>query len=107
MGKSNGSVKIKTKISNAKEAPITSDDMKSLRNFMRKLEVEFKNQTSKIILPKIHNIIRKNKRKIYFDCRKIKEKLRICKKCDKWNNIKDIIQCSICEDNYHKTCLNQ
>jgi hypothetical protein len=51
-------------------------------------------------------MIEKNKPKISFDYRKLKEKLRICKKCDKWNQINLIIQCAICEDNYHNSCLD-
>lgn len=81
--------------------------MRSLANFMRKLREDFKDKTSKTILPKIHTIIKQNKRKIYFDFNKIKEKLRICKNCDKWNNIRLMIQCSKCEDNYHKNCLDE
>ncbi len=63
------------------------------------------NESSSVILPKLHHIIKHNKRKIRFDYRKLKEKLRICKVCDKWNSITTIIQCAICEDNYHKECL--
>jgi hypothetical protein len=43
MGKFNDSVKIKTKTNNAKKTPITSHDMKSLKSFMRRLAIDFKN----------------------------------------------------------------
>lgn len=56
-------------------------------------------------MPKLHKIIKQNRRRIRFDYRQLKEKLRICKICDKWNNLSTIIQCDICEDNYHIACL--
>lgn len=105
MGKIHHEDRTEEKDAHSSKVHVSSEDMKSLANFMRKLREDYKDKTSKTILPKIHTILKQNKRKIYFDFNKIKEKLRICKKCDKWNNINRMIQCSKCEDNYHQDCL--
>ena len=73
---------------------------------MKLLQEGGSQQPSKVILPRVHRLIKQSKAKIRFDYRKLKEKLQICKKCDQWNKIKSIIQCNICEDNYHDQCID-
>lgn len=104
MGKNVATERAKPKRKNAKRLNISSGYTKSIAVFVKKLESESVERLASAILPKVHSIIKQNKRKICFDYRKLKEKLRICKKCDKWNEINSIIQCAVCEDNYHKLC---
>ena len=61
--------------------------------------------TSSIAIHKLHKFIKKNKI-IDFSIiqKKTTQKLRFCKKCDKFNKLKDIKTCYICEDNYHLSC---
>lgn len=91
---------------NAKEQGGGPKDTKSLAKAIDSLQRNASDQTASAILPKIHKIIQRSNKKRLIDYQKIKEKLRICKVCDKWNHISSILQCSICEDNYHKSCLN-
>lgn len=95
-----------TRGNGAKKEKMSSEDLRSLANFMKRLREDHQKATSKVILPKIHKVIKQNKSKIFFNYQELKEKLKICKACDHWDKIKTFVQCSRCEDNYHRDCLN-
>lgn len=67
--------------------------------------------TSKEFIKNVHRFIDKIKRKLKFtDQNKLveaRQKIKICKKCDNWSGSKSIIQCNLCEDYYHETCLKK
>lgn len=56
-----------TRGNGAKKEKMSSEDLRSLANFMKRLREDHQKATSKVILPKIHKVIKQNKSKIFFN----------------------------------------
>lgn len=48
-----------------------SNYTKNLSSFLNKIEEDYQHITSDTLIPQIHNLITKNRKKLYFDYRKI------------------------------------
>ena len=75
--------------------------------FPQELESADPDMTSSMALHSLHSFIKKNK---ILDLstiqKKTTQKLRFCRICDKFNRLKSIKTCFVCEDNYHRSCHN-
>ncbi len=83
----------------------------NLNAYIRMLKNNFKDMSSKQYIKNVHRFIDKIKRKLkYTDQQKLVEarhKIKICKKCEGWNTNRSIIQCNLCEDYYHDSCIKK
>lgn len=62
--------------------------------------------SSEKALHSVHKFVHSNRIKNWARFQsKVDQLLRVCKKCDKWNQLKGMLTCSRCEDHYHRTCL--
>lgn len=83
----------------------------NLNSYIRMLKNNFPDMSSKQFIKNVHRFIDKIKRKLkYTDQQKFveaRQKIKICKKCEGWSSNKSIIQCNLCEDYYHDSCVKK
>ena len=74
-------------------------------DFPQELESADPEMTSSMALHSVHSFVKRNK---IVDLstfqKKTTQKLRFCRVCDKFNRLKSIKTCYICEDHYHRSC---
>lgn len=83
----------------------------NLNSYIRMLKSNFPDMSSKQYIKNVHRFIDKIKRKLkYTDQQKLveaRQKIKICKKCECWSSNRSIIQCNLCEDYYHDSCVKK
>lgn len=81
----------------------------NLNAYIRMLKKNFPKMTSKLYIKNVHRFIDKIKRRLkYTDPKALieaRQKIKICKKCEGWSSNNSMIQCIICDDFYHNSCL--
>ena len=82
----------------------------NLNSYIRMLNNNFPEMTSKQYIKNVHRFIEKINRKIKYTANQQKlvearQQIKICSVCDCWSGNKPMIQCNKCEDNYHISCL--
>lgn len=81
----------------------------NLNAYIRMLKKNFPDMSSKLYLKNVHRFIDKIKRRLkYTDPKTLveaRQKIKICKKCEGWSSNNSMIQCIICEDFYHDSCI--
>ena len=87
--------------------PREEQELTKEMSFLQGLESADPEMTSSIALHSIFHFIKNNKISNPSEFQhKSSQILRICKKCDKWDQVRSIKTCEVCEDNYHKNCYS-
>ena len=83
----------------------------NLNAYIRMLKQNFSDMSSRQYIKNVHRFIDKIKRKLKFtDQQKLveaRQKIKICTKCEGWSSNKTFLQCNLCEDYYHESCIRK